>query len=262
MAKMGYRRAAGCQRRSLGGLNTIWAHARQRGAAKADFEDADDDDDAERYEVPDDLAAAYTGQIAANYGVTIDVLKRLIAELLEVFGQQEEAMQLAAAKETPLVAILPTGGGKSLVFMVPAMLTGAGVTIVVVLYAELKQQLVTYCIDAGLDCKDWPKARDSWLRVTIVSAEAAGTDDFLQWAADLAVWGRLDRVVIDECYLTFTAANEYRGKLRALVCLRNLCCPFVFLMGMLPPLCELAFEEAMQLRNPIYIRASSHRIRV
>jgi superfamily II DNA helicase RecQ len=312
-------------------------HARQRGAVKADFEEADDDD-TEQYEVPDDLAASHTGQTAANYGVTIDVLKRLTADSLEIFGQvshrwhtflklikqqpssqpplkrkgaadvrelapmkrpkvlyleqpnsearkdqlilkalrtvlrddhaqfrtaqQEEAVRLAAAKETPLVVILPTGGGKSLIFMVPAMLSGSGVTIVVAPYAELKRQLVTRCVDAGLDCKHWPEARDSWPRVVLVSAEAASRDDFLQWAADLRVRGELDRVVIDECHLTFTAADEYRRKLRGLVLLRNLDCPFVFLTGTLPPLRQREFEEAMQLQNPLYIRASSHRVNV
>ncbi|PNP37241.1 hypothetical protein TGAMA5MH_10863 [Trichoderma gamsii] len=245
-------------------------HARQRGAAKADFEEDDnDDDEAEQYEIPDDLAAAHTTKTAANYGVTIDVLRRLTAESLEIFGQvshrwhkfleldqpssgppplplkreaeadikpqaprpskrarvmhlekqrlgsgqgqvilkalqavlrdnharfrtpqQEEAVRMAAAKETPLVAILPTGGGKSLIFMVPAMLAGAGVTIVVAPYAELKRQLVTRCLDAGIDCKHWPQARDSWPRVVIVSAEAATGDDFMQWAADLSVRGK------------------------------------------------------------------------
>jgi superfamily II DNA helicase RecQ len=176
--------------------------------------------------------------------------------------QQELAVRAAAAKDTPLVAVLPTGGGKSLVFMVPAMLTGAGVTIVVAPYAELKRQLVTRCLDAGLECKHWPEARESWPRVVIVSAEAASSDDFLQWAADLRVRDRLDRVVIDECHLMFTAANEYRRKLRALVLLRNLGCAFVFLTGTLPPLCQREFEEAMQLQNPLYIRASSHRTNV
>ena len=42
--------------------------------------------------------------------------------------------------------------------MVPAMLSGSGVTIVVAPYAELKRQLVTRCIGAGLDCKHWPEA--------------------------------------------------------------------------------------------------------
>jgi superfamily II DNA helicase RecQ len=36
--------------------------------------------------------------------------------------QQEEAVWLAAAKESPLVAISPTGGRKSLIFIIPAML--------------------------------------------------------------------------------------------------------------------------------------------
>jgi hypothetical protein len=39
---------------------------------------------------------------------------------------------------------------------VPAILSGSGVTIIVAPYAELKRQLVTRCIDAGLDCKHWP----------------------------------------------------------------------------------------------------------
>ncbi|WKT53731.1 Helicase superfamily 1/2, ATP-binding domain, partial [Fusarium oxysporum f. sp. vasinfectum] len=238
-------------------------HARDRGAGRADFEDSEDDhDESEQYEVPDDLAASHTGQTAANHGVTIDILKRLTAESLEIFGQQEEAVRQAAAQQSPLVAVLPTGGGKSLVFMVPAMLASAGVTIVVAPYAELKRQLVQRCVDAGLDCKPWPEARSSWPRITLVSAEAAITDDFLQWAADLSVNGRLDRIVIDECHLTFTAAETYHSKLRGLVLLRSLGCPFVFLTGTLPPLRQRDFEEAMQLQNPLYIRASSHRLNV
>jgi superfamily II DNA helicase RecQ len=47
--------------------------------------------------------------------------------------QKEEAVRLAIAKETPLVVILPTGGGKSQVFIVPAIFAWAGITIVVAL---------------------------------------------------------------------------------------------------------------------------------
>ncbi|KAL2207010.1 hypothetical protein CC79DRAFT_1335237 [Sarocladium strictum] len=146
--------------------------------------------------------------------------------------------------------------------MVPAILAGAGVTIVVAPFAELKRQLVSRCADAGLECKQWPEAQDVWPRVTVISAEAAVGEDFLQWAANLSVRGRLDRIVIDKCHLTFTAADEYRGKLRDLVLLRGLGCPFVFLTGTLPLLRQREFEEAMQLQNPLYIRASSHRLNV
>ena len=317
--------------------------ARDRGVKKADFENEDDDDDndSEQYEIPDDLAASHMTKTAEGYSVSIDVLKRLTPESLEIFRQvsyrwhrflglieqpssqpssnappkrkgvvdaaeltprkrpkilplqgavsqaaseqallealravlrddhaqfrtlqQKGAVRLAAAKESPLVAVLPTGGEKSLVFIVPAILTGSGVTIVVAPYTELKRQLVTRCIDAGLDCKHWPEAQESWPRVVLVSAEAASSDDFLQWAADMRVRGKLDRVVIDECHLMFTAADEYRRKLRGLVLLCNLGCPFVFLTGTLPPLYQREFEEAMQLQNPLYICVSSHRVNV
>ncbi len=62
-------------------------------------------------------------------------------------------MQLAVAKQTLLVAVLLVGGGKSLIFIVLVTLSGSRVTIVIVLYAELKRQLVTRCTNAGLDCK-------------------------------------------------------------------------------------------------------------
>jgi hypothetical protein len=49
-------------------------------------------------------------------------------------------------------------------------------------------------------------------------------------------------------------------KLWGLVLLRSLGYPFVFLTGTLPPLRQCDFEEAMQLQNPLYIQASSHRL--
>lgn len=177
-------------------------------------------------------------------------------------AQQEEAVRMACARESPLVVILPTGGGKSQVFMVPAMLRGAGITIVVAPYAALKNQLVTRCLDAGLDCKPWPEARNSWPRLVLISAEAASGDDFLQWAADACTRGAVERIVVDECHLCITAADNYRRRLRSLVLLRQLGRPMVFLTGTLPPLRQREFEEAMQLQNPYYIRASSHHINV
>ena len=66
---------------------------RSRGVKKADFENDDDDDDSEQYEFPDDLAASHTSKTAKNYGVTIDVLKRLTAESLEIFGQVRKAVK-------------------------------------------------------------------------------------------------------------------------------------------------------------------------
>ncbi len=59
---------------------------------------------------------------------------------------------MTAIKETLLVVILLTSRGKSLIFIVPAILSRSRVTIVVVLYTKLKRQLVTRYTNASLDC--------------------------------------------------------------------------------------------------------------
>lgn len=45
--------------------------------------------------------------------------------------------------QTPLVVVLPTGGGKSLLFSVPACIDNARVIVVVVPYQALIKDLVT-----------------------------------------------------------------------------------------------------------------------
>ena len=45
--------------------------------------------------------------------------------------EQEEAVYAVLRNETPLVVVLPTGGGKTLLVMVPAILDPNGVNILV-----------------------------------------------------------------------------------------------------------------------------------
>jgi superfamily II DNA helicase RecQ len=48
--------------------------------------------------------------------------------------EQEQALHAVLDKQTPLVVVLPTSGGKSLLFTLPACIEERGVTVVVVLY--------------------------------------------------------------------------------------------------------------------------------
>ena len=61
--------------------------ARDRGVRMADFENDDDDDDSDQYEIPGDPAARHTTKTAESSGVSIDVIKRLTAESLEIFSR-------------------------------------------------------------------------------------------------------------------------------------------------------------------------------
>ncbi|KAH8749196.1 hypothetical protein F5882DRAFT_262031, partial [Hyaloscypha sp. PMI_1271] len=108
--------------------------------------------------------------IITNYSIIINILKHLITNSLEIFRQiniiiasfekkgysrrkRANTFKLVATKETLLVIILLTSRGKSLIFIVPAILSRSRVTIVVAPYAELKRQLVTRYTNAGLDYK-------------------------------------------------------------------------------------------------------------
>jgi hypothetical protein len=86
---------------------------------------------------------------------------------------------LVTAKQILLVTVLPVGGEKSLIFIIPAILSGSGVTIIIALYTKLKRQLVTRCTNTGLDCKYWPEVCGSWPRVILVLAETVSSNDFL-----------------------------------------------------------------------------------
>jgi superfamily II DNA or RNA helicase len=71
--------------------------------------------------------------------------------------EQGEAPRTIVSGEqaAPLVVVLPTGGGKSLLFMAPACLDDPGVTIIVVPYRALLDNLVETVKKAKIDCIEY-----------------------------------------------------------------------------------------------------------
>jgi superfamily II DNA helicase RecQ len=59
-------------------------------------------------------------------------LKRMMSKTAEFRGVQEAAMAAIVAEESPVVAVMPTGGEKSLLFMLPAWAEQSGTTVVVI----------------------------------------------------------------------------------------------------------------------------------
>jgi superfamily II DNA helicase RecQ len=66
--------------------------------------------------------------------------------------EQELAVHAVLDKQTPLVVVLPTGGGKSLLFMVPGCVEEGGMTVVVVPYRALITDLVKRIRGSGIEC--------------------------------------------------------------------------------------------------------------
>jgi superfamily II DNA helicase RecQ len=176
--------------------------------------------------------------------------------------EQEQALHAVLEKQTPLIVVLPTGGGKSLLFTLPACVEETGVTVVVVPYRALIEDLVGRIQRCGVDCIEWKYGENDPASVVVVSADVAGDiksgGNFLGYARTLKAKGLLHRVVIDECHLVFTSTH-WREKLLTVKNLRLLGCPIVMLTATLPPLREMELESSMLVRHATYVRASTVR---
>ncbi|KAF7184889.1 hypothetical protein CNMCM7691_008406 [Aspergillus felis] len=67
-------------------------------------------------------------------------------------GVQDPAMRAIQRGESPVVAVMPTGGGKSMLFMVPAFAAPGGTTIVVVPLVALQANITRRCQELGISC--------------------------------------------------------------------------------------------------------------
>lgn len=123
--------------------------------------------------------------------------------------EQREALRMIVSSEqrTLLVVVLPTGGGKSLLFIAPACLDDPGVTIVIVPYRALVNNLVTIAKKARIDCIEYRPGEQNPVALVFVSADFVAEGQFLSYAQLLSAKGILRRVFVDESHLMFTASD-------------------------------------------------------
>jgi superfamily II DNA helicase RecQ len=173
-------------------------------------------------------------------------------------AEQEQALTVIMSWTEQVVAILPTGAGKTALVMVPCTLPDAGITVLVLPLVSLRGDLLRRIQELGIDHLEWLPGERREASLVLISVEAASTKDFLKYAQSLVTQQKLDRIVIDECHLTVTAA-EYRPSIVELAVVRSLRTQFVYLTATLPPSMQAEFEERNHLMRPVIIRSSSNR---
>lgn len=87
-------------------------------------------------------------------GVKIDVqLRRMYnRDDIDFRGKQREGLEAIVAGEPYITVIMRTGGGKSLMFMLPAFASEDGVTVVIVPIVSLREDLWERCKAQGIPC--------------------------------------------------------------------------------------------------------------
>ena len=78
----------------------------------------------------------------------------MIGPNAEFRGLQERALQAIIQRHMRVLIMMRTGGGKSLFFMLPAMCSRDGVTIVIVPLISLREDLKRRYNEAGISCRE------------------------------------------------------------------------------------------------------------
>ena len=98
-----------------------------------------------------------------------------------------------------------------MLFTVPAFLEASRVTVVVVPYQALIEDLVQRIQNCEVDCIEWKHGETNPAAVVVVSADVVGdvisSGNFISYTSMLSSKGLLRRVVVDECYLIFTSSD-------------------------------------------------------
>ena len=162
-------------------------------------------------------------------------------------AQEQTALAVANHTERRVLSILPTGGGKSLPFMLASHCQPNSTVVVVVPFVVLKSDLHRRCEELGLSVCEWPTLHQSG--VLLVSAETVSSDPgFLQHCRLMIHLQRLECVVLDECHLAITQA-DFRESLRRLYVLSELPVTTLYLTATMPPTWEAEFKVAMQIES-------------
>jgi len=174
-------------------------------------------------------------------------LKELVGGEAQFRSVQRPAMHAIMRQKSPVVAIMGTGAGKSVLFMLPASCS-TGVTVVIVPLVSLRQDMKTRCDRAGIECVEWDSRRPhEWAQVVLVTPEAAVGEAFGNFINRQRSMGRLDRIVVDECHVVLDSTEGWRSRMLGLRDLVRAETQLVYLTATMRPSEEGEFLRLMGL---------------
>ncbi|CAG8359639.1 unnamed protein product, partial [Penicillium salamii] len=152
-------------------------------------------------------------------------------------GIQSPVLQAIKHGTSPIVAVMPTGGGKSVLFMLPAWVSGrAGLTIVVVPLVSLRGDMQERCRRLEIPCAVWdPRHPPDGASIVLVTPESIDSDAFADFVTRQRMLQRLDRIVVDECHVVLSPQERFRPLLQQLGKLRMAATQIWHYIGAGPP---------------------------
>jgi superfamily II DNA or RNA helicase len=189
-------------------------------------------------------------------------LKGMMKAEVSFRSVQGEAMRAIQDGVSPIVAVMPTGSGKSVLFMLPAWAESGGLTVVVVPLNGLRADMVHRCQRLGIRCAVWDDRRQpDGASIVLITPEKAVDEAFATYIRRSRETRRLDRIVVDECHTILNDQVDFRKRLQRLGELAAAETQMVLLTATLPPSEEERLFQRMywQREEVRLIRASTVR---
>ncbi|PKX88229.1 P-loop containing nucleoside triphosphate hydrolase protein [Aspergillus novofumigatus IBT 16806] len=126
-------------------------------------------------------------------------------------------MQAIQRGESPVVAVMPTSRGKSMLFMVPAFTAPRGTTIVVVPLIALQADMTRRCQELSISCVPWESRQPpNAASIMLVTPKSAVSPDFQTFLNRLRWTRRLDRIVINKCHVVLNSQHNFQPQMAQL----------------------------------------------
>lgn len=147
-----------------------------------------------------------------------------------------------------MLAVMATGTGKSMLFMLPASVSPDGVTVVIAPLNALRDSLQDRCNQLGIPCAKWDGRRPPyWARIVLVTPEGAVTKAFSRFIDEKRMMQQLDRTVIDECHVLLESNATWRPDVLKLTEMTDKGTQVIYLTATLPPTLQPAFLQTAGL---------------
>jgi ATP-dependent DNA helicase RecQ len=186
-------------------------------------------------------------------------------------GQREVLEALLAGRDC--LAVLPTGGGKSLCYQLPALVRDGLVLVVSPLVALMQDQvgqlqrrgIAAACLHRGLPAPErlalQQRLRQGRLRLLYLAPERLQLETTRQMLEEQHDAGRLVALAVDEAHCISAWGHDFRPDYRRLGNLRGLCpgVPLVALSATAAPQVRADIIRLLRLRQPLIQVRSARR---
>ncbi|KAG8707339.1 hypothetical protein FRC09_001885, partial [Ceratobasidium sp. 395] len=171
---------------------------------------------------------------------------------------QAKALSIILENQSSLLCVLPTSGGKSLLFTSPVLIEN-GITLLLVPLLALKRNQISHLDTEGITYHYWSKNKFPTHGLVIASVESLiEPEDMLQWCYKAKADRLLNRIAMDEVHLALTAAH-YRPAMMNVQRLVEVGVPIVALSATVPPLHEHRLRQAFGNPNWLVLREPTAR---